>query len=121
MAILIVSMLLSGLFAIVFSRNRHCRNLFLYSSIAYVVVWSSGVWILPRGFKPGGVPWVALVGAGLAAMLLFVVIPGPKPVKILSVNGEDFGRKKAATALAGAVFSIVLAVLVAAMVIQSVT
>ena len=74
MAILVITLVLTALFAVGIRRRKAPPVVFSFFVILFLATWAVGVWIRPA--PAGGRPWLSFLLVGfLFALLLTVLVP----------------------------------------------
>ena len=76
---LVIALVLTGLFAMLFRGMRMGNGLLLFLLILFLATWTGGLWIGPFGPTLLNVYWLPFLLVGLLITLLMIVFIAPEP------------------------------------------
>jgi hypothetical protein len=95
--VLIIALLLTGIFAAGFRRNRTLPALFTFFIVLFLSTWAAGAWIEPVGPVIWGIAWVPFFAIGLIfAFLLAALLPPAPPPRTVIEREEQVEEAGAA-------------------------
>jgi len=116
---LFFALLLSGIFALGFSRKGPWESVFMFFLLLFLLSWAGGAWLAPFGPQLWGGYWLPFLLVGVViALFLAALAPPPRETGTVAQEGGEAVEREAALTGLGIFFWILIATLVAAILIR---
>ena len=107
--VLVITILMTTIFATGFPKHRTKNVLLGFFIILFFVTWAVGIWIPPIGSPLWGVPWISFLIVGLLFTLLLVALTPPaKPPRSQNEATKQSEAEKVAVSIFNIFFWILI-------------